>query len=176
MSEHHAAELGRVVEQLAAAEDPLTSEALGQFTEHLARAFRVKTDEVAILALTGQGRSLRFIVPEKLRNVGTIPMSSMHSVAVRTARENRAEILNNFNTTRHLSVFEGVPLGRSGESIQKMMSVPVTSGQDIVGVVQISRKGLSPEDAGPDFTPKELRELKYLSGVLSRFVQLFKFQ
>jgi hypothetical protein len=41
------------------------------------------------------------------------------------------------------------------------MSAPVLGRQgEVLGVVQISRKGVSPGAAGPDFTGKELQELE----------------
>jgi hypothetical protein len=66
-----------------------------------------------------------------------------------------------------------VPLGRRrGELIHKIMSAPIVAEGKVVGVVQISRKGRTPTDAGPDFTQKELRELTSITGVLGRFVKL----
>ena len=65
------------------------------------------------------------MVPEKLTPVGTIPLTSTSALAARTARERKAELINNFSTARHANVFEAVPLGRDpGELIQKIMSVP----------------------------------------------------
>jgi hypothetical protein len=37
-------------------------------------------------------------------------------------------------------------------------------------VVQLCRKGISPIDAGPDFTASDLTELKSLDGLLTRFL------
>ncbi|HJY86420.1 MAG TPA: hypothetical protein VKE24_06235 [Candidatus Acidoferrales bacterium] len=78
-----------------------------------------------------------------------------------------------FTGARHASVFEGVPLGRRrGELIHKIMSAPMVAEGKILGVVQISRKGRTPTDAGPDFTTKELHELTSITGVLGRFIKL----
>jgi hypothetical protein len=56
--------------------------------------------------------------------------------------------------------------------IQKIMSAPILEGQRVHGVVQISRKGRSPVDAGPDFTQKDLGTLTSLSPFLLRFLKL----
>lgn len=41
------------------------------------------------------------------------------------------------------------------------MSAPILGEQDeVLGVVQVSRKGVSPGAAGPDFTGEELQELE----------------
>jgi hypothetical protein len=119
------------------------------------------------------GKWLTFVLPGKLRQVGAIPLTSTVALAARTARERRADIVNNFAAARHASVFEGVPIGRrSGQSIQKIMSAPILRGDEIIGVVQISRKAHSLADAGPDFTAKDLTELRGLNNLLGRFLQL----
>ena len=41
-------------------------------------------------------RHLYFLVPEALKNVGYIPLTSNSALAARTARESRPEINNNF--------------------------------------------------------------------------------
>lgn len=173
MSEHPVAELTRLVDALAEDTQPPTSVALSSLGEQMAAIFGVKPDEVAILALNRKEKFLRFVIPEKLQAIGTIPLTSTTALAARTARVSRAEVINNFTATRHVSVFEGVPLGREGELIHKIMSAPVVADGKVLGVVQISRKGRSPSEAGPDFTQKDLRELVSLSGVLGRFLKLF---
>jgi hypothetical protein len=139
----------------------------------ISKMFGVDQDEVAILHLSAKHKNLKFIIPEKLAAVGSIPLTSATALAARTARERRAEIVNNFSSARHASVFEGVPLGREpGDLIQKIMSAPIMDGHDVSGVVQISRKGRSPSDSGPDFTQKDLRALVSLSPSMSRFLKL----
>jgi len=119
------------------------------------------------------GRTLRFVIPERLRPVGSIPLSSTTALAARTVREHRSDIVNNFPIARHATVFEGVPLGRgSGESIQKIMSAPILRGKTVVGVAQICRKGASLSDAGPDFSSRDLSELQKLNQTLDRLLAL----
>ncbi len=175
MAEPLVTKLERILDALMKQTDPLESVMLAQVGEQIAKAFGVKPDEVAILTVSDQDRFLKFIIPEKLQVIGTIPLSSPNALASRTARERRTEFLNNFTTTRHASVFEGVPLGRRhGELIHKIMSAPVVVDDKVVGVVQISRKGRTPADAGPDFTHSDLRELTSITGVLGRFIALCK--
>jgi hypothetical protein len=153
----------------------MNSETLAAFSEVLASIFSVKADEVAILTVAGNGKFLRFLVPEKLQPVGTIPLNSTTALVARTARERRPDVLNAFAETRHASVFEGVPLG-GGESemIQKIMSVPILDGADVIGVAQISRKGRTQNGAGSDFGFGELRKLQDLAPTIARFIQLSK--
>jgi len=127
----------------------------------VAKIFGVKKTEVGLLKL--KGRLLRFIYPPELTTAGAIPLTSS-AVAARTARSRRAELFNSFAQVEHSSVFEVVPLGNAGsepEVIQKLMSAPVFSPhEDVIGVIQVSRKGQSPTAAGADFAPEDLEKLR----------------
>ena len=165
--------LAPLLDSMVRAARPPDTEGLARWAEALGKMFNVDPDEVAILAVSPKSKSLKFVIPEKLSVVGTIPLTSTNALAARTARERKAELANNFNTSRHATVFEGVPLGRrQGESIHKMMSAPIVDGTKVVGVIQISRKGQSQSDAGPDFTSKDLQALAALSPTLQTFLTL----
>ncbi len=167
-----AANLGKVVDELVKA-GAVEVSAVAKLAQQIGKAFNVKPDEVAVLTMTQQDKFLRFVVPEKLQKVGDIPMTSTNSLAVRTARDRKPEVINNFSTARHPTVFEAVPLGQQrGEPIQKIMSAPVAAENKTIGVIQISRKGKSVTAAGPDFTPKDLNELVAIGGVLGRCLKL----
>lgn len=173
MIEQKVAEIGVLLETLSRSGEPLDTEQLGQVALTLARAFGVDADEVAVLAVDPNQRIMRFIIPEKLATIGTIPLSSTQALAARTARERRAEVLNNFAAARHATVFEGVSLGRrEGQLIHKLMSAPILDGANVAGVVQISRKGKSATNAGPDFTQKDLNMLTSLAPTLLQFLKL----
>jgi hypothetical protein len=141
----------------------------------LAKTFAVHDDEVAIFQL--EKGQLKFVYPTRLSNVGMIPLNHSSSVASRTANTKRPEIVNNFAQTRHASVFEAVPLESKtrtqkpepgGSLIQKMMSVPVMTVAGVVGVIQVSRKGATPQAAGPDFQPADLQKLVMAAGALAK--------
>jgi hypothetical protein len=173
MQDHQTAELGSLVSSMESNGGPPDSEAMNHMARTLAKLFGVDTDEVAILKLVPKYKSLKFVIPEKLTPVGTIPLTSTTALAARTARERKAEVVNNFSTARHANVFEAVPLGRDpSELIQKIMSAPILDGARVHGVVQISRKAKSLAQAGADFTPSELRALVSLSPTLDRFLKL----
>ena len=156
---------------------PKNAERIGH---ELARTFAVKDDEVGILRIEKQ--HLVFCYPVKLHNVGSIPLNTATSVAVRTANTRRAEIINNFAQTKHTSVFEAVELSshkpalvEEGEMpdhhvhmIQKLMSAPVLGPAGAIGVIQVSRKGTSAPAAGPDFTPADLQKLAACATALGK--------
>jgi len=165
----HLTELKKWVAELSRHTGEEQGVRLNRAVELIAGTFEVKLHEVAILGLTHDGRSLRFLAPDTLRVIGQIPLSSGSALAARTIREMRPEIVNHFHVVPHASVFEGVPVAEDerAEPIQKIMSSPILLGSKALGVLQVSRKGKSPLDAGPDFTPLQLRSLKSMSDALA---------
>jgi len=45
---------------------------------------------------------------------------------------------------------------------QKMMALPRFSGDKKLGIVKVSRKAKTPEEAGPNFTPEDAQALVVL--------------
>jgi hypothetical protein len=137
----------------------------------MAKIFSVQNSEVALLRL--EGGLLRFVFPEHLRTTGAIPLSSK-AVAAHTALSKKAEIFNNFARVKHASIFETIKpdTSKSDEAvvpspIQKLMSVPILSRESVVvGVIQISRKGLDPKLA-KDFSREDLHDLELAAGLLA---------
>jgi hypothetical protein len=140
--------------------------------EKIAKNLGVQTDEVAILGVSTRWRHLHFLVPQALKNVGFIPLSSTSALAARTARESRPEINNNFPAVRHATVFEGVKTATTtGESIQKLISAPILCEGKVVGVMQISRKGSTVAESGADFTAEDLGKVLALCKPLGKLVR-----
>ncbi|HUJ39786.1 MAG TPA: GAF domain-containing protein [Candidatus Acidoferrales bacterium] len=166
----------KVVDALVQSGDPIELGVIAKLAGEIGKAFSVRPDEVAILATTPDEKFLRFLVPEQLRNVGTIPVNSTSALVSRTARERRAEIINNFTIARHSTVFEAVPLDskQRGDPIQKIMSVPVMTDNKVAGVLQVSRKGKSVTTAGADFSQAELNTLGQYANHIGRCLALVK--
>ena len=168
-----AAEIEPLVARLEQSANPIDPEILNAIASKIAHAFSVADDEVAVLGILPKGKLLKFIIPEKLRTIGTIPLNSTGALAAKTAREKRGEISNNFANSRHASVFEAVPIGRTqGETIQKIMSAPILLENKAIGVVQISRKARTQEESGTDFRNDDLRKLQTMAAALVKFVQV----
>jgi len=140
--------------------------------ERIAKNLNVKTDEVAILVVSERQRSLVFLVPEALRNVGSIPLSSTSALAARTVRESRPDIVNNFAAMRHASVFEAVKAeSLNATAIQKIISAPILHESKVIGVIQISRKGTNTAEAGPDFSADDLGKLLAICKPLGKLMR-----
>ena len=165
-------ELERLADTLAGETGDPAQISFVSVAERIARGLSVRTDEVAILGVSRRWRHLHFVVPEALKNVGFIPLSSKTALAARTTRESRPEIINDFTSVKHASVFEGVKLAAANaELIQKIISAPILVGDQVVGVIQISRKGANPKAAGPDFTSEDLGKVLALCNPLGKLLQ-----
>lgn len=138
----------------------------------LAKILQVRRSEIALLKL--EKGSLRFVFPVELRSAGVLPLSGS-AVAARTAATRTPLLSNSFMRVKHVSLFEAVKLSAGEEDksmeqmpIQKIMSVPVASGDKVLGTVQVSRKGLDPKGAGSDFTSEDLKKLEQAADILAR--------
>ena len=166
-----AAEIARLVDEAGKAGRALTDDELTRIAQELSKLFSVKGDEVAILQLSDNAALLSFLYPVKLRKVGSIPMTTTNSLAVRTVRDKRPEMINNFPIQKHPTVFESVTLDpkvQEKQPIQKIMSAPLILDGKPVGVVQISRKGKSPMASGADFTIRDLTTLVTTAGIVAK--------
>src|ERR1700681_545650 len=139
----------------------------------LAQILGVRRSEVALLRL--DKGSLRFIFPPELRSAGVLPLTGS-AVAARTAATRAPLLSNAFMRVKHVSLFEAVKLGAEAEDrsqeqmpIQKIMSVPVAlSDGNVIGVLQVSRKGLDSAVAGLDFTSDDLKQLEQAAEIIAR--------
>lgn len=168
-------EIRKIIGEILAQGEQKSASALVRLAEQLGPMFGASPHEVAVLITSENFRHLHFLVPTGLQKIGSIPLSSTNSLAARTARERKAEIVNRFTTVPHASIFEAVPIERQqGDPIQKIMSVPVMQNGELAGVLQVSRKAKSYTGAGPDFTPKQLQELSAIGEMVAPCLSLFR--
>jgi GAF domain-containing protein len=174
MANEYIADLKKWVGELIRKRDAGSEIGLNRAVDLISKHYAIHHHEVAIFVLSDDGRFLKFVVPEKLQAVGQIPLTSTNSLAARTARDKRPEVINHFSVVPHASVFEAVPLEEEqrGDPIQKIMSAPMILEKKLIGVIQISRKGPTAAEAGPDFTHPELRELKVIADAVAPCVRL----
>ncbi|HLW43683.1 MAG TPA: GAF domain-containing protein [Candidatus Acidoferrales bacterium] len=172
MSSATAPELEILVGEMMKCGTTLNAAQLTKIADAVGRVFSVQSDEVAILSVTDDGKFLRFRVPEQLQAIGRIPLTSNSSLAVRTARDKRPEIVNHFNIAPHASVFEGVRINQErSDPIQKIMSAPIALDAKVIGVLQVSRKSKTARGAR-DFSPSDLRQLVSITAFVARVLLL----
>ena len=162
--------LSRLIDEANKSGQGLSGQVLDKIVSELSKAFQVKLEEVAVLHLTHRGAVLSFLYPLKLQKAGSIPMTSTSSLAVRTVREKRPEMINNFPAQKHPTIFEAIALSAEtkGNPIQKIMSAPLVVDGKAVGVIQVCRKGKTGPAAGSDFTIKDLTTVISVAGVLAK--------
>ena len=136
----------------------------------VSHAFSCKQDEVAILLLSTDGRHLRFVAPRAFAELGSIPVTKRDSIAVGVLSRRTGEVINNVPMVKHVSFFESIKLRDKPMPIQKMVSAPLVARGQAVGVAQISRKGETARDAGPDFTPADLRRAQEILDAVAPFL------
>ena len=149
-----------------------TDDALVQLAAVFAQAFKGRKDEVALLQVSPEGRMISFLFPTKFQKIGAIPLTSSHSLAAKTVREKRGEIVNNFSVYKHPTVFESIDVSAAEKAtpIQKIVSSPMIVDGKVVGVIQLSRKGKPGDRIGPDFTPSDLTELNTAGTIVGKFI------
>lgn len=164
--------VAKQVEAMRKVEGFPSEDALGQLATQIGQAFKGRKDEVAILKVSSDGKMLSFLYPVKFQKIGAIPLTSSHSLAAKTIREKRGEIVNNFSVYKHPTVFESVDLSAEEKAapIQKIVSSPMVVEGKVVGVIQLSRKGKAGDPIGPDFAPQDLAELNTVGTILGKYI------
>jgi hypothetical protein len=149
--------LGAMADSRSRVDDPkeLLLDMCERVVKYVANAFGAKSDEVAILFLTSDRKHLRFAAPRKFSDLGTIPITKRDSIAVNIFGRKTGEAMNNVPMVKHVAFFESVKIRDRAVPIQKMITVPILNHGEAVGVAQVSRKGETAAEAGPDFTPAD---------------------
>ena len=124
----------------------------------MSAVFAAKSDEVAILFLTVDGKHLRFIAPRKFASLGTIPVTKRDSIAVDVFEKKTGEAMNNVPMVKHVAFFESVKLRDRVVPIQKMITVPILFDGRGRGRRADQPQGRTPTEAGPDFTAADVRK------------------
>jgi hypothetical protein len=119
--------------------------------------FDLEADEVGILITDKDNMVMSFAYPSHLVNAGMIPVTSPDAFAARVYKMNRGMIENNFNQMKHLHLFEYIKgPDEKVRRIWKMMSAIIRVDDIKFGIIELSRKGDSIDEAGEDFTPENL--------------------
>ncbi|MGE5343687.1 MAG: hypothetical protein ACM3SY_19635 [Candidatus Omnitrophota bacterium] len=134
--------------------------------------FFLNAYEVAILLTNQEKTILSFAYPEYLLNAGMIPVSSTEAVIATIFRTGRGTIDNKFQQTRHLKIFEAIrtPEGKILPLV-KMMGALIAVEEEKIGVIEISRRSATEDDAGDDFTPPELEFLTKTITILAPIIK-----
>jgi hypothetical protein len=168
-------ELQEILSAMAAQRDkvPDVRELLLDMAERVVKAvsqqFACKQDEVAILLLSSDGRHLRFVAPRRFADLGSIPLTKRDSIAVSVLARRTPEVMNNVPMVRHVAFFESIKLRDKPAPIQKMVTVPILLRGQPIGVAQVSRKGETAREAGPDFTQADMQRTQEIFDGIAQY-------
>lgn len=146
--------------------------AIKEIESYYKENLRLDDYEVAIFLTNEEKTILSFACPEYLVNSGMIPVSSTEAFTASIFRSGRSIFENNFQQQKHLGIFEIIrtPEGKI-LPIWKMIGAVIEVEKDRIGVIEISRRGVSLEDAGEDFAEKDLLFLEKTIKILAPFIK-----
>jgi hypothetical protein len=136
-------------------------EGASAFATAVAEELGVRADEVAVLVITSTGKTLKFVWPPPLaEGSASFPIDHKSAIAASVLQTLKGKVDNRISESKHLRFYESVKgMETSGLPIQKMVALPLMVGTNPVGVVEVSRKGASAEQAGANFTPQDAQKL-----------------
>jgi hypothetical protein len=141
---------------------------LEALTTTTSKALGLRPDELAILILTRDRTLLEFVYPCELAEGGTntFPLS-VPSVAGRVAQIGRSVLTNAAHEMPRLDFYERIRIGEERpRQIQKLLAVAVKEPDGRVwAVIEVSRRGDTLKEAGPDFDLEDQRLVERLASI-----------
>ncbi|MEN8222259.1 MAG: GAF domain-containing protein [Acidobacteriota bacterium] len=135
--------------------------AIDAIAEFYMSNFMISKNEVALLFTNKQKTVLSFAHPPYLINAGMIPVNLSEAIASRIYRSGKGFIDNNLQQQRHLFIFESIKTPEKKiMPIWKMIASRISHADESLGVIEISKRSISFNDAGEDFTVSDLQFLE----------------
>ncbi len=151
------------------------TKAVKTIASFLAERYAVSEEEIGLL-LRADKKVLRFAHPlSHFRGETNLFPVNSPGVATNVVRSGRGMIHNDMSQVGHLEIYERISTGgEKPKEIQKMIAAPLTlTGGEVIGVVEVSRKGKNPQTAGSNFTPGDLAELMQVGSAVAPWVKRF---
>lgn len=130
------------------------------------QAFDLRPDEVAILILSRDRSTLQFVYPAGMAEGGSnaFPLS-VPSLAGQVVQTGRSILMNTAHEVPHLGFYERIRIAEDGPlDIQKLLVVAVKAADGKPqAVIEVSRRGRTHAEAGPDFRPEDQQFLERLA-------------
>ncbi len=126
-------------------------------------------DEVAVFLPTAED-AFRFVAPVSLYEDGSsFPMDG--SLTNKVFAEQSTLICNDVKRRKPLSIYERAKTSdRHPRPIQKMLAVPLVDGTTTIGVLQVSRRGLTVGESGPDFAADDADKLAEIARAIAPYI------
>jgi hypothetical protein len=114
---------------------------------------------VFVLEMHRDGSLLEFIYPPQLKG-NMLPVDNKN-IAGRSAIAKRSYISNNVREEKGFVIFDWL-MNMGGAPIQKMITYPVLFTDEVIAVLQVTRRGVTFAEAGPNFQKEDLDKVKFL--------------
>lgn len=135
--------------------------AINEIAQFYMESFKLSSEEIAILLANREKTVLSFAHPLYLVNAGMIPVNISEAIASRIYRTGKGFIDNNLQQQRHLFIFESIKTPDDKIlPIWKMIAARISADENILGVVEISKRSQNFNDAGEDFIISDLQFLE----------------
>ncbi|MFA5516890.1 MAG: hypothetical protein WDA20_11450 [Desulfuromonadales bacterium] len=138
-------------------------------SREIALFFDVQPHEIGLFQIDPRTQMTILRSPQSIGRPAAIPIQSVaSSLVIVTQKERRGRINNEFSSTPHLHMVEHTLAEREQRiPVQKIMSAPIIAGDEVSWVVQVTRKGKTRDEAGPDFTASDLECLENITRALA---------
>jgi len=134
--------------------------------------FMISKNEIALLFTNKQKTVLSFAHPPYLINAGMIPVNLSEAIASRIYRSGKGFIDNNLQQQRHLFIFESIKTPENKiMPIWKMIASRISHEDDHLGIIEISKRSISFNEAGEDFS---VSDLQFLESSLKKVAPVLK--
>ena len=105
------------------------------------------------------GSLLEFTYPPQLKG-NMIPVDNKN-IAGRAAIAKRSYISNNVREEKGFVMFDWL-MSMGGAPIQKMITCPAIFIDEVIAVLQVTRRGVTLSESGPNFQKEDLDKIKSL--------------
>ena len=146
--------------------------AIDAIAEFYMSSFMISKNEVALLFTNINNTVLSFAHPPYLINAGMIPVNLSEAIASRIYRSGKGFIDNNLQQQRHLFIFESIKTPENKiMPIWKMIASRISHADDHMGIIEVSKRSISFDEAGEDFT---VSDLKFLEDSIKKVAPVLK--
>jgi GAF domain-containing protein len=125
----------------------------------ISETFKLPQRCVFVLDLHRNGSLLEYAYPPQPKG-NMLPVDNKN-IAGRAAIARRSYISNNVREEKRLVILDWL-MSIGGAPIQKMITYPVIFADKVIAVLQVTRRGMTLSDAGPNFQTEDLDRIKSL--------------
>lgn len=125
----------------------------------ISEILKLSQRSVFVLDMHRDGSLLEFTYPPQFKG-NMLPVDNKN-IAGRAAIAKRSYISNNVREEKGFVILDWL-MSMGGAPIQKMITYPVIFIDEVIAVVQVTRRGVTLSESGPNFRKEDLDKIKFL--------------